>query len=242
MSAKKFFAPVPLRSMADDLSGLLLRILICVAAHDRMSLLRQSGNGCTAANARMAALVGCNYSRLCAGLSELVERGYLAREQAGRVTVYRVVYNDDDQLLFGNVSAPGKGCRTASASREIGCRDLPENGRNLPKTDSQYIPLNGGIDSAEAGEINSTEVAHLSAREAQQERSGANLGGDLAKLERDFRSGRIEVPDLRSAATFLGELLDRYGDPDVLYRRAERLEGDISGYLQDIDNARAVAQ
>jgi hypothetical protein len=185
MSSKQLFAPVPLRAMALDLSGLDLRVLVCIAAHDRMSLATGKGQGCRASNERMSQMVGCHYARLCSTLSKLVGLGLLSREPMGRYTVYRVIYTDDDRLLFGNMtrradagssavrvgdalgltgcemaSDPAAiGCQTASETAVICCQHTSETGENLPETPSQYIPLNGRNTFCETGEYNSSEEA-----------------------------------------------------------------------------------
>lgn len=102
---KQLFAPVPLRAMAMDVSGLEMRILTCVAAHDRMSLVVGKGQGCSASNQRMQQMIGCSYAALCKSLSVLVDAGLLRRELRGRRTIYRVLYTADDMLLFSNASA-----------------------------------------------------------------------------------------------------------------------------------------
>ena len=98
---KQLFAPIPLRAMKADLSGLRFRVLSCVAAHDRMSRATGKGRGCDASNKRMADAVGCGFARLCATLSELVDKDFLSRERLGRQTIYRVIYSDDDTFYFG---------------------------------------------------------------------------------------------------------------------------------------------
>jgi hypothetical protein len=206
MSAdKRLFAPVPLRAMAFELSGLQMRVLACVAAHDRMSLATGKGQGCRASNDRMSVMVDCSFARICSTLSELVELGFLEREKLGRHTVYRVVYNDDDTLLFSNLSRPSIGCRTGSNDGSIGCRPRSSGGGKLPETPSQYIPLNGGIDSVETGEDNSSEEARFAARiipvpdlRARNSRrkagvpkgsATATLAKSLAVLERSITAG-----------------------------------------------------
>lgn len=125
--------------MGADLSGLQLRVLACVAAHDRMSLLKEKGQGCRASNERMSQLVNCSYARICSTLSELVDLAYLRREKFGRHTVYRVIYSDGDRLLFSNVLGRAKGSLSASRLGSIGCQGERRNGKNPPKTGSQYI-------------------------------------------------------------------------------------------------------
>ena len=155
LMATNLFAPVPLRSMALELSGLQMRVLTCVAAHDRMSLAKGKGQGCRASNERMREMIGCSYGKLCASLNELVAVGLLQREKLGRHTVYRVVYNDDDMCLFGHTKAPAIGDQTGKPDAAIGDHDNSETRRNADEKPLQYIPLNGGRDFVETRERNS---------------------------------------------------------------------------------------
>jgi hypothetical protein len=196
---KALFAPMPLRAMAADLSGLQLRALLCVAAHDRMSLIVGKGQGCRASNERMSQMLNCSYARICSTLSELVELEYLQREKSGRHTVYRVLYSDLDRLLFGNLLGRAKVALSASSQRPIGCRVDARTSENPPKTASQYIPLNGGIDLEESREESSVETARFAARLSKRILSRASVGAELATIERDLKANkplnRIELVD-----------------------------------------------
>lgn len=188
---KQLFAPMPLRAMAVDMSGLELRVLLCVASHDRMSLATGKGQGCRASNARMAAMIGCSYGKLCAALSDLTAAGFLQREKLGRHTVYRVIYSDDDKCLFGHTSRDTTCDQTVQSDAATCDHDFSETPGNLTKTASQYIPLNGGIHSVETGEYNSPEGARLASRDAANSRKlhrdGEPLGETLAKFERNWK-------------------------------------------------------
>jgi hypothetical protein len=144
---KPLFAPIPLRAMSLELSGLLLRVLICVAAHDRMSLVKRTGQGCRASKKRMTQMVGCSFARLCWALPQLVALGLLAREKVGRQTVYRVVYNDEDMLLFRNVSPPNVTSDRVAKHITTGCPIQPSSHTESTANYQQYIPLNGRRES-----------------------------------------------------------------------------------------------
>jgi hypothetical protein len=141
--------------MAVELSGLQMRVLTCVAAHDRMSLAKGKGQGCRASNDRMREMIGCSYGKLCASLNELVTVGLLQREKVGRHTIYRVIYNDDDVCLFGHTKGPTKGDRTVQSPDATCDHDYSESRRKADENTPQYIPLNGGRDFVETKEINS---------------------------------------------------------------------------------------
>lgn len=248
---KHLFAPVPLRAMAQELSGLQLRVLICVAAHDRMSLVTGKGQGCRASNERMKAMVGCNFSRLCSTLTQLVELGLLEKEKLGRHTVYRVIYADDDRLLFGNVSRRSIGCQAANRDAPIGCRGFSENGEFRPENHSQYIPLNGGRDSVETGEENSSEDARFAARRSRRspnhKTSGINPrpkaglsraeladnpGGQMARLERALSIGA--VVDRLAWYSYLEGVMD--DDNPSNSGRATRLADRLVEGMDDADH------
>lgn len=180
--------------MADNLSGLDMRVMLCVASHDRLSLVKGKGQGCRASNERMSQMVGCSYARLCTTLTNLTASGYLRQEKLGRNTVYRVIYTDDDRLLFGKVSGRSKGCLPAAETGVTDYQHSQRTGANLPETASQYIPLNGGRYSVETGEENSVETAHLAPRWLGKRANCINVGGQLARLERALTVGQ-EIDD-----------------------------------------------
>lgn len=211
-SDKSLFAPVPLRAMASDLSGLQLRVLICVAAHDRMSLLTGKGQGCRASNERMSTMIGCSYARLCSTLSELTKAGYLQRESLGRHSVYRVIYTDDDRLLFGNVSQRKAPLDRLPSRGVTGCQHTSNNGAIPPETAEQYIPLNGGRYSVETGKENSSEEARLSSRAARQDEIEPTAGSQLARLERALKADPVSLDHL----AWMEWLETIAGDPDEL--------------------------
>lgn len=205
--------------MARGLSGLQLSVLICVAAHDRMSLLAGKGQGCRASNNRMCAMVGCSFARLCTTLTQLVELGFLAREKLGRHTVYRVIYNEEDMLLFGNLLRPVTSSWSATVNGKTCSRASCKQPEKLPKTRSEYIPLNGEKDSEESGEESSSEEARRSARRLTKKAFTDNPGGQMARLERAMSIGEVI-----NSADWFDRLLDYAHDEDPkVSGRASRL-------------------
>lgn len=204
MADKQLFAPMPLRAMRADLSGLNLRILIAVAAHDRMSLASGKGQGCRASNDRLSTLIGCSYARLCSGLSDLAAAGFIHRSKLGRHTVYQVIYTEEDRLLFGNSTPRSKGCRSGSDAAPIGCHDFPADGSFLPETPQQYIPLNGRKTFGETGEYNSSEEARradallseddVSTGERPPIIWRGTTAAALAKVDRELKAGSLIDP------------------------------------------------
>lgn len=231
---KQLFAPLPIRAIAADLSGLQHSVLACVAAHDRLSLVTGKGQGCRASNERMRQMIGCSFARVCSTLTELVDLGFLQREKLGRHTVYRVIYTEEDRLLFGNVSSRSIGCRTGNETGVIGCQHTSETGGNPLETASQYISLNEGIDLEESREENSSEDARFAARGSPEKvKFSDNDGAQMARFERTFRSApeRFTEDQLREWHEWLAKLTDAVVPDDPNYGRAQRLYFDVDMWM-----------
>lgn len=211
--------------MAVELSGLQMRVLTCVAAHDRMSLAKGKGQGCRASNDRMREMIGCSYGKLCASLNELVTVGLLQREKVGRHTIYRVIYNDDDVCLFGHTKGPTKGDRTVQSPDATCDHDYSESRRKADENTPQYIPLNGGRDFVETKEINSENrrdfaVAQRPAGIICQLPSNINdlpMGARVSKVEAAFDAldrNPSAIPDAERTkiTTWLLNCWDNYPD------------------------------
>lgn len=103
---KPGFAPLPARAIGDPrLSALHLRALGAIAMHDRLGRNRQ---GCWAGNKRLAEMIGCDYTRLSAALTNLATWGYIEREPHPlnkRMRVFRVLYTDDDWRMMKGAEA-----------------------------------------------------------------------------------------------------------------------------------------
>jgi hypothetical protein len=227
---KQLFSPMPLRAMAEDLSGLELRVLMCVAAHDRLSLATGKGQGCRASNIRMAEMIGCNFSRLCSTLTGLRDRGYLRQEKLGRHTVYRVIYTEADRLLFSNITRRNPLLDRLPNGGVTGCQHTSENDENQPENGSQYIPLNGGIDSEESGENSSAEAARFAARVLPKMEFADNAGAQMARLERALSVGQVV-----DRFAWLQYLEDQIGDenPSNSGRASRLCERVIEGMSED---------
>jgi hypothetical protein len=236
---KSLFAPIPLRAMAAELSGLQWSALACICAHDRLSLVTGKGQGCRASNERMREMIGCSYARLCSTLTELVDLGYLQREKLGRHTVYRVIYSDADRLLFSNVSSATARSNRLPSRGVTGCQHTPETAANLPETASQYIPLNGGIDLEESREDNSSEEARLASRLLSKKEKAFNLGGELSRFERVFRTNPSDL-DLPAWRQFLEDIADN-SDSNADLFRAQRLLEDVDWWLEETGQSHLIA-
>lgn len=188
--AKLYSSPLPLRAISDQrLSGLDLRTLACVAAHDRMSLARGDGQGCWASHETLSRRIGCNYINLGKSIKKLGDLGYLVREKPTfgdrRGHVYRIpaeLYSHAESLSFGKPSpvpeAPEKAPEPApddtvngpvvgdltNDPAEIVCHGVAENLSETATSLEQYISLSDGRYSAEAEEGYSSEEARLKSR------------------------------------------------------------------------------
>lgn len=237
-AANHLFAPVPLRAMAVELSGLQMRVLTCVAAHDRMSLAKGKGQGCRASNDRMREMIGCSYGKLCASLNELVTEGLLKREKVGRHTIYRVIYNDDDVCLFGHTKGPTKGDRTVQSPDATCDHDYSESRRKAEENTPQYIPLNGGRDFVETKEINSENrrdvaVARRSGNDFRDHLPSSfgslTLPAKLSHLERAWKAidrdpARMTDADFDQVTGWLQTLADVDDDENVRQQAARLYE------------------
>ncbi|MBO0140212.1 winged helix-turn-helix transcriptional regulator [Agrobacterium sp. Ap1] len=127
-----YFAALPGRAITDkDLTGLQLRIIAVVAAHDRMG---RNGQCCWAGRKAMASRVGCTEGSFSEAMTVLVKRGYIEVEQDtedARRRGYRVMYQaEQDAAGMGfkpslNRSAdtdPSGGDRSADADASSGDR------------------------------------------------------------------------------------------------------------------------
>jgi DNA-binding MarR family transcriptional regulator len=104
-NGKQFFAPVPARAIGDArLTGLHMKVLAAIAAHDRISGPRGNGQGCWAGNRRLAEMIGCNYSNLSTALTQLADWKYIDRRvnpMNRKRRILFVIYSDEDAAFVG---------------------------------------------------------------------------------------------------------------------------------------------
>lgn len=158
----RLFSTAPVSAMLDrELTGLEWRALLWVSLHDGMSLVKGKGSGCYASNKTIFAEVGCDYASGCRALSKLVQRGHLVREQVGRSTRYRVVFGAPDMLQARNLSSGERVAGSQGDEARYVAEHLRQTADNAPEPASDYSSLSEELDSTEAGELNSSEEAHL---------------------------------------------------------------------------------
>jgi hypothetical protein len=192
---KPQFAAIPNRALWDrELTDRDVRNLAVIAAHDRLSHARGTGQGAWASHKRFAALAGTEYSRFSVSVNRLLARGYLNREPLAtdrRKFTYRVIYTDEDSLPSSKELPAEIVCSDANEDGEIVCSDPELSGCEQSETDAQYISRREGIDSAEAGKIDSENQRVLANAPARQWEDEPNVGGQLARLERALSAGEI---------------------------------------------------
>ena len=236
---KAFSAPLPLRAIYDErLAGLDIRVLAAIAAHDRMSLHREQGMGCTASHGTLAAEIGCNYINLGKSIKKLGDCGYVERHKPtfgdNRGHVYRVpaeLYAVAESESFGK---RGKTGATASSPRSVGqtanplfkvvCPDPPKNHAETVTSLEQYISLSDVRYSAEA-----EEHTHLKVRAAEAPRGvpseyETNVVGKLAQFEREFRRNPAQCGNLHGWHAWLTGTYDEAEEPAIQARAMRMIE------------------
>lgn len=205
-AGKRAFSTVPTRAIGDDrLSALDLRALIAISIFDGMSQFKPNKPGCYASAATLAAMVGVDITSFSRALSRLTKLGYVMRERQQsdrRRQTLRVVFIEGDTWQNGQLSADQLVDETANDCPELvdGAANYPaeivdiaksESRRNPPKTQPQYIPLNGEIDPNESGGIDSVETARsVSARHGVDDLVDSVLGPISATDRQRQASGK----------------------------------------------------
>jgi len=242
---KAFSAPLPLRALGDQrLSGLDLRTLGVVAAHDRMSLKLGSGRGCDASHETLAAEIGCNYINLGKSIKKLAELGYVecSRQPTDRRShVYRVpahLYDYSESLSFYQPSAHA---RARASSKQIGqttkeadgivCHDSDETPAKTESSRVQYISQSDETYSVETAKTYSSEEARFAARGLAKIEFGDNAGGQMARLERELNA-RAVIDEQTSDGwdRYLNDVAENDAC-EANRRRAERLMDQVADRL-----------
>jgi DNA-binding MarR family transcriptional regulator len=224
-----YFAPLPMRAIGDaQLSALDVRVLACLAVHDRMSGVTGKGQGAWASNEKLAGMIGCHYTRLSSSITRLARLGYLEREQHPlnkRLRVYRVLYNSGWDTL-PNVKESGSHTVCQKASQEVEDFAGPSEISSSEQRDSCANIFRGNEERyfAEAREKHSIEMARSPVRHPVKIEFSDNVGAQLAAFERSLKTGEIE--DCIAWYGWLFSLVDRTKD-DRLRAWAARLTEDL---------------
>jgi DNA-binding MarR family transcriptional regulator len=123
---KPRYGPVPLRAARDlRLAALHFRVLLVIAAHDRLG---KNGQGCWLAQNRIAEIVHCSKSHLSNVLGELRDWGFI-KSKINRdrrwFRVHSVVYTDKDFSCLepGKSVHPQRNRSDKSVSSPVNCLD-----------------------------------------------------------------------------------------------------------------------
>jgi DNA-binding MarR family transcriptional regulator/transcriptional regulator with XRE-family HTH domain len=242
---KASFAALPVRAIGDTrLSALHLRVLACIAYHDRMSGVRGKGQGAWASNETLAARIGCHYTRLSSAVTELARLGYVEREPHPlnkKLRVYRVIYDaaadvlpdgkgsepetlcqsaNDRRDTVGEFAKNGGGtvCREASENEGIVCRAFGNRAEVQSLSPVEYISRSDERYSAEAEENTRLEDARAGAR------------ADVVQAENGLPSEVITLDSVREVRKALRAFKNTapVGSMGELARRANIAQSAIS--------------
>lgn len=152
------YGAIPFRALRDKrLAGIPLALLGIIAAHDRFG---HAGQGCTAAQGRLAELVGCHRQAINAALGRLEELGYISCGVVGKADrrhTYSVIYTEADAEAFSSKKDRPKRSRGCPLQRTTpppvcppertsqGIENAEKSSEKAAKTrllaQSEYIPL-----------------------------------------------------------------------------------------------------
>lgn len=220
---KAIYAPVPARAMADlRLKERHLRTLMVIAAHDRLGA---NGIGCWASHERLAAMVGCAYSRLSMNLRELGELGYIERiphPLNKRLRVYKVIYNADDARTMTTVQKSVRDSSPAGEESAAGEADeAVDNSSNSSPRMCGKAPH-----SSPVGEVNGV---HSSPREsAMSLKRKASMPVNIFRETENISCRNIEIHSAEAASS---------GDDALLASRKGDQEVNIGGHLARLERA-----
>jgi DNA-binding MarR family transcriptional regulator len=234
---KAIFAPIPVRAMADErLSSLDLRVLMAVAAHDRLG---KNGIGCFASNTRLASLVRCHLKSLSRSLSTLAKCGYLEgydNPLNKRTRIHRILYTDDDAQLMKAITSrkgneivtndPAIGNEIATENPPIGNKLAP-NARRIGNHVSENAfsdqqDTHGNIFCEAEKKSSETDIIN-SGEPAPSPEKTLSDGERLARIERQFSSGDWNIHLLQSFTSIVKAILDRAEPSSMEYGWSERL-------------------
>lgn len=196
---KPFSAPFPLRAIGDKrLSGLDLRTLGAIAAHDRMSDWRGKGRGCDASHKTLAAKIGTDETNLSKSIGKLVSLDYVVASRPSgdkRTHVYRVparLYDHAESLSFHQPSVSKELGQTTNYPEpkvvgdftndivEMVGEGLSESGENPPNSPRNIFRING--------EKYSSEEARPETRSLSRIEFDDNDGAQMASFERQWKA------------------------------------------------------
>lgn len=227
---KPHYAALPLRAIGDArLTDGDLRVLCTIAAFDRLSHARGTGQGAWATHKLMAGWCRRDYSRFSTSVSKLLREGYVVREPRAtnkKQYTYRVVYTVEDRLPSSkdDVGSPANDepkivCRDAEPPPHIVCRADGLSLENGSEIQPIYISQREEIDSVKTGKIDSAKQRELRSDDFSDDpfsdqsahlddsSAGAWQGGDESD---DNAPSAKELLDVAGWGMDLGQSLARY--------------------------------
>jgi len=254
---KPSFSPMMLEPIRDaNLTAPHWRVLASVLFHDRLSLPKEKGKGCNAKNLTIAEETGnLPYAVVCRCLSDLVKWGYLAREKAGRETIYRGVYTERKTIKDCPIPPKRKGDKcVTNPDADSGDFDpaISDDGVIEPEiigdefadfsapsrsdeteNQAQYITLRGVIDTPKEGKENSLKGRTVPARGLAEWREAFDRLPDGAKVARFEEAWKAHPEWFESErerwARWLFDVADTYqGENNAIWAQAGRLWEEIA--------------
>lgn len=252
---KRLFSTVPTKALFNaKLTALEWRVLGLIGLHDGMTLLRHAqgksttlGAGCTASNLTLAREAQCSYAALVRAVKSLELHGLIQRhDRRGGHTeaAMRVRYDAPDNVPDG-ASQYDEPVTLDMTDRSFQYDENDHSGARRPaeNCDEQpphYSPLRGELNSAEAGELNSTKwrdvaVARRPGGIICQLAEGFNrlpYGAKVAKVEAAFNAldrdvDAIPPDELKLVTDWLLGMFDEFPD-ETFGQQALRLYEEIS--------------
>ena len=228
-SKKQIFAPIPCRALCDPrLSRSQLLMLGIIAAHDRFSA---NGRGCDVSRKKLSELAGINIATFSSAIRNLEAFGYIIVEphQAdGRRRVYRVIYTNDDKVLFNQErnqkaldQSPGDnrlGRQQTTNQNRLGRPGKSETPEIIENSPPNIFPERENI----CPERENT-FARMRASLARDGYSHRSTASHCCEIERKWRNGQISS---KQALDLLDELDTQADEPEEI-NHIERIHSDI---------------
>lgn len=244
---KRLFSTVSTRAVflpPASLTALDWRVLIVTGMHDGMSLLREAqgknkGPGCVAAYKTLARECQCTYSAVLRTLKKLQSLNLveIAGTSRGQKVVVRVRYDVPDnvpQVMLKSddlvTSDDGQVILPPSASDRDGHFDQENTPDFCASSADDYSSSKGGLDYAEALELDSLKVRHQNSNELHPAKAEKRMISLRSKLPKNFDHmlSHAQVPCIERAFRSMG------ADPEIIIKK-DRYE--ISSLLDSISAA-----
>lgn len=230
------YAPYPLRALRDQrLTGLHLRVLGVIAAHDRLN---KNGQGCRAGNKRLAELSGCHLKSLSPAIKALAELGYIEADTNPlnrRSRIYTVIYTDEDAESFGfrkPARIARQGCDQEMPQQgEIGNHQPTQNpaiGNHQP-TQTIDNPLNSGRNTNRIYSVKQ-KIDFVETKEISCKNAGFSEG---ARGEVFHQTSQPRAHGSRSIGGVISQLLGPPSVTTLSSQENERINGEAQARIAE---------